>query len=596
VAVVAAATLWGIFSLRASARQAVEVDGYLSRLSSDVSIKTLQCRRYEKDFFLTLSDEKTRNEYLAKWNNGFAGLNQAIGGFDAAAAKPEDKQLAADWRTDSAAYQAAFLAVVMQIERGEITTPSQANLALAPSKDSIRRLTDTATETAVRNEAAAQRASVTLQEDSVQTTWMVVLLVLLAMIAAVVWSLLFPSRLMRPVTALQLASSRIASGDLTARVDMVRNDELGILARTFNHMTDTIRRQVDDLQNSNEEIQRLQEAEANKRRRLLEQAVGEYMRFAQQVAKGDLTRRIETEYDGALGQLGEGLNSMVTSLHDITLQVQEATTSIAAATNQILAATTEQAASSAEQSAAITETATSVEEVKVIAQQTADQATWLASESQTALEIARQGDQAIEATIAGMTEVRQQVQVIGQGIQTLGGHSQAIGATIATLSELADQITGLAQNAAIESTRSGAQGADLSELARLVRGLSERAKTATGEVRERLSSIQQATAIAVQGADQGGAEVEAGAQLVTEAGTTIRRLTAEVQHGAQANMQMAAAAQQQMIGMEQIGQAMSAIQQATTQALAGTQQAEQAAQDLYALAQSLQRAIATYRL
>jgi nitrogen fixation/metabolism regulation signal transduction histidine kinase len=99
----------------------------------------------------------------------------------------------------------------------------------------------------VQNEAAAQQASATLQQDSVQTTWMVVLLVLLAMVAAVVWSMLFPSRLMRPVTALQLASSRVAAGDLTARVDMVRNDELGILARTFNHMTDTIRRQVDDL-------------------------------------------------------------------------------------------------------------------------------------------------------------------------------------------------------------------------------------------------------------------------------------------------------------------------------------------------------------
>jgi methyl-accepting chemotaxis protein len=130
VAVVAAATLWGVFSLRASAHQAVEVDGYLSQLSSDVSIKTLLCRRYEKDFFLNLADQKARDDYLAKWNNAFAGLNQAIGGFDAAATLFDDKQLAANWRTDSAAYQAAFLAVVEKIERREITAPSQANLAL----------------------------------------------------------------------------------------------------------------------------------------------------------------------------------------------------------------------------------------------------------------------------------------------------------------------------------------------------------------------------------------------------------------------------------------------------------------------------------
>ena len=59
---------------------------------------------------------------------------------------------------------------------------------------------------------------------------------------------------------------------------------------------------------------------------------------------------------------------------------------------------------------------------------------------------------------------------------------------------------------------------------------------------------------------------------------------------------MAAAARQQTLGMEQISQAMTAIQQATQQTLIGTRQAEQAAQGLHTLAQSLQQAIAVYQL
>jgi methyl-accepting chemotaxis protein len=51
-----------------------------------------------------------------------------------------------------------------------------------------------------------------------------------------------------------------------------------------------------------------------------------------------------------------------------------------------------------------------------------------------------------------------------------------------------------------------------------------------------------------------------------------------------------------MVGMEQIGQAMANIQQATTQALASTRQAERAAQDLHTLAQKLQQTVAIYRL
>jgi methyl-accepting chemotaxis protein len=87
-----------------------------------------------------------------------------------------------------------------------------------------------------------------------------------------------------------------------------------------------------------------------------------------------------------------------------------------------------------------------------------------------------------------------------------------------------------------------------------------------------------------------------GGKLVGQAGQVIHRIAGEVESGAQANMQIAAAAQQQTVGMLQIRQAMGSIQQATTQALASTRQAERAAQDLHTLAQSLQQNIAVYRL
>src|SRR4026208_1461129 len=83
-------------------------------------------------------------------------------------------------------------------------------------------------------------------------------------------------------------------------------------------------------------------------RQLLERAVAEYLAFVQHVAQGDLTQRLPVSQNGALGQLGEGLNNMVVSLHTITSQVQHANANIATAAAEILAATTQQAASAAE--------------------------------------------------------------------------------------------------------------------------------------------------------------------------------------------------------------------------------------------------------
>jgi two-component system sensor histidine kinase CpxA len=50
----------------------------------------------------------------------------------------------------------------------------------------------------------------------------------------------FASYLTRPVERLQAAVERFGAGDLQARVDLKRNDELGRLARAFNQMADRI--------------------------------------------------------------------------------------------------------------------------------------------------------------------------------------------------------------------------------------------------------------------------------------------------------------------------------------------------------------------
>src|SRR5215213_3651747 len=398
-----------------------------------------------------------------------------------------------------------------------------------------------------------------------------------------------------PIGRLTTAASAIAAGDLSRRLRMRRRDEIGVLATSFDTMAQSLEERIAAAQEAREVAQRLQQIETVNRR-LLERAVAEYLIFVQQVARGDLRQQLTPCYDGVLGQLGEGLSSMVTSLHTITSQVQDGTNAIAAAVAQISAATTEQAASSAQQSAAITETATAIEQVKVIAVQTADQATQVASNSQSALEVARRSDQTVIATVGSMNQIHQQVGNIAQTIRGLSDQTSAIGTIITSVSELADQINHLALNAAIENTRSGNQDRDIGTLARLVRDLGDRAKQSTGQVRLILSEIQGSARAAVAVTDEGIRRVDSGVQLVTATGMMIHQIAEEVENGAQANVQMAAAARQQTLGMEQISQAMTAIQQATQQTLIGTRQAEQAAQGLHTLAQSLQQAIAVYQL
>src|SRR6185436_4954335 len=162
---------------------------------------------------------------------------------------------------------------------------------------------------------------------------------------------------------------------------------------------------------------------------------------------------------------------------------------------------------------------------------------------------------------SGMGQIRQRVESIASTILALAEQTQAIGTIITSVSELADQSNLLALNAAIEAARAGEAGKSFAVVAQHVRDLAERSKGATVQVRELLSEIQKATSMAVLVTEEGTKGVDSGGKLAAQAGQVIHKIAQEVEGGAQANVQITAAAHQQTVGMEQVGQAMANIQQ-----------------------------------
>ncbi|MEZ4361087.1 MAG: response regulator [Kofleriaceae bacterium] len=126
-----------------------------------------------------------------------------------------------------------------------------------------------------------------------------------------------------PLRRLTDAASRLAMGDLSQRVDLRQRDELGALGGAFNAMASSLEARIESERAATAKADEMQRIEREGRLRL-EQTVARYLAFTREVARGDLSSRLEMSGDGALEQLGAGLDAMVASLQGLAAEQRSA--------------------------------------------------------------------------------------------------------------------------------------------------------------------------------------------------------------------------------------------------------------------------------
>ncbi len=329
--------------------------------------------------------------------------------------------------------------------------------------------------------------------------------------------------------------------------------------------------------------------------RVIATPLGQVSSVARKIAAGDLLVEVpRSERTDEVGMLMRAFAAMLGSLQRTMREISEGVNVLSSSSSEILATTTQVASGSAETATAVSETTATVEEVKQTAQVSSQKAKYVSESAHKAAQVSSTGRQSVEESIQGMQRIQEQMASIAESIVRLSEQSQAIGEIVATVNDLSEQSNLLAVNAAIEAARAGEQGKGFAVVAQEVRSLAEQSKQATSQVRSILTDIQKATSAAVLATEQGSKAVEAGVRQSVAAGEAIRVLAEGIAEAAQAATQIAASSQQQTVGMDQVAMAMDNIRQASAQNVAGTRQAEAAAQSLHELGRRLKEVAAQY--
>ncbi|NWG16314.1 MAG: methyl-accepting chemotaxis protein [Chloroflexi bacterium] len=314
--------------------------------------------------------------------------------------------------------------------------------------------------------------------------------------------------------------------------------------------------------------------------------LNEYAQTLDQIVRGDLRQRLNTQLDARsseekmLLRLGNSVNRMLDRLQDVVTEISQALKRMEADTQEILDATAQQISMANEQDDVVTETTATVNEVRATVTETAERAQSVAETAQVSVDTSRKGIDSVSQAISGMELIRRRVEDIADNILVLSEHTQQIGEIIATVNSLADQSRMLALNASVEAARAGEEGKGFAVVALEVRNLADQNRDATVQVREILGEIQRATNAAVMVTEEGSKGVDHGQMLVNSAGDSIRNLSHAIEEAAMAAMQIAASTRQQTIGMDQLTQAMRMIKHATTETLNSTMQVKASVQNL----------------
>jgi len=319
--------------------------------------------------------------------------------------------------------------------------------------------------------------------------------------------------------------------------------------------------------------------------------------LASRITAGDLSINISPEERAdEIGVLTQAFRQMTGNLRSSIKSITEGVAMLGSSASEILATTTQLASGAAENVVAINETTTTVEEVRQATQLSSQKAKGVSESSQKLATISQTGQKAVEETTAEINRIRLQMESIAKTIVSLSEQSQNIGGIIASVTDIADQSNLLAVNAGIEAAKAGEQGRGFAVVAVEIRSLAEQSKQATVEIRRILNEVQKSTNMAVMVTEQGSKAVEAGLKQAVQAGEVIKALTTATSEAVQAAMQIVASSSQQVVGMDQIGKAMSNINQATAENSASIKQTETAAKNINELGQKLKQLISQYKI
>ena len=284
-----------------------------------------------------------------------------------------------------------------------------------------------------------------------------------------------------------------------------------------------------------------------------EQGLNDVSDLLSAFAKGDLTKRIERDYDGLFAKVKESANTTAENLTRVLGEVRSAADELTRASNQVGSTASSLSQSASEQAANVEETSAQIQMIATSIVQNSDNAKVTDDMATKANKEAGEGGAAVGETVVAMKQIASKIGIVD---------------------DIAYQTNLLALNAAIEAARAGEHGKGFAVVAAEVRKLAERSQLAAKEI-----------------GDLAGRSVS----TAERAGRLLGEIVPSIQKTSELVQEIAASSAEQSESAVRIGGAMEQLSRATQQNASASEELAATSEVLSGQAEQLQQSVAFFK-